>query len=372
MRGFDASTAFHISWSSRDNANAWVEPTTVCQLKCPFCFRGVGAKGYCPAHRPLEEVKHEIETLRKMRNIECVSLAGGEPLLYPQLLDVVRHCHKLRLKVRICSNGLALTAHRLKELRNAGTNEILIHLDRHQGVYTLDAMKKNRERYCKMFREIKGVNLGFMAMIRGFDKEELDDLTQFYKENVDVIRLASFIFTKDSLNPITIGKPRTADYTKLINYLNETYSSKPCAYISKKFTKDVPSWLIYMPIFADKEFAGYVDDKIYRLSANAYRIVNGRYWFLTDENTATFPRLLPLCFNKQIRTVVKNFIAHARKNSFRSRMHYQILTVNCGPDLLSKGWDLCTACPDAMLHNGKLVPSCLYERIKKGEEIVVP
>ena len=39
------------------------------------------------------------------------------------------------------------------------------------------------------------------------------------------------------------------------------------------------------------------------------------------------------------------------------------------PSLENNKWDLCKGCPDPMIHNGNLVPSCLLERIKKGEKI---
>ena len=47
----------------------------------------------------------------------------------------------------------------------------------------------------------------------------------------------------------------------------------------------------------------------------------------------------------------------------------QVLVILNLPEKTSKGWDLCEGCPDAMFYKGKLVPSCLLERIKKGEEI---
>ena len=30
-------------------------------------------------------------------------------------------------------------------------------------------------------------------------------------------------------------------------------------------------------------------------------------------------------------------------------------------------WDVCKGCPDAMMYEGKLIPSCLLERVRAGE-----
>ena len=53
----------------------------------------------------------------------------------------------------------------------------------------------------------------------------------------------------------------------------------------------------------------------------------------------------------------------------RSEIYEQIILVVNTPKQIGGKWDLCDGCPDAILNRGDLVPSCLLERIKQGENI---
>jgi len=165
------------------------------------------------------------------------------------------------------------------------------------------------------------------------------------------------------------NKVITEKLEELIDFLSKKYSCKPAAYFGKKINKKTPSWLIFVPIFSDKKTIGYVDSFIYGISSNLARFIKGKHWFLTNKNTIRPWKLFFGIFNQNTRMTLWRYIRESFLKNFSNRMHYQIITVNFGPDLTTDGWDLCDPCPDAMLYKGKLVPSCLLERIKKGEKI---
>ena len=52
-------------------------------------------------------------------------------------------------------------------------------------------------------------------------------------------------------------------------------------------------------------------------------------------------------------------------------LRYQVILIIDVPDNVNGEWNLCDGCPDAMYYNGKLVPSCLLERVKAGENIYI-
>ena len=76
---------------------------------------------------------------------------------------------------------------------------------------------------------------------------------------------------------------------------------------------------------------------------------------------------MKLVFNKSIFRILKNYFSLKNKGEINSQV---VLIIN-PPDNVRNKWDLCDGCPDAMVYENKLVPSCLLERIKKGEKIFV-
>ena len=126
------TNAYKLPWTKEDNPNGWIEPTTFCQIKCPGCYRGLAEKNPVRVHEKLEKMKSEIDELIVSRNTQTLSIAGGEPLLYPQLDELIAYSTKKGLKTKVYTNGFALTKNRLIELKNSGLTEAIIHLDRFQ------------------------------------------------------------------------------------------------------------------------------------------------------------------------------------------------------------------------------------------------
>ena len=71
-----------------------------CNYRCGFCF----AKNLTSVTLGLEDWKKIISDL-KSKGIRKINFAGGEPLLYPYLMDCCRFCKNLGLTVSIVSNG---------------------------------------------------------------------------------------------------------------------------------------------------------------------------------------------------------------------------------------------------------------------------
>ncbi len=92
-----------------------IDPTSACNLKCVGCWAGAYAK-----HDELEpELLDRILNEAKELGITTIVLSGGEPFVYPHLLDVVgRH---IDLNFMAYTNGTRIddaVADRLKELGN--------------------------------------------------------------------------------------------------------------------------------------------------------------------------------------------------------------------------------------------------------------
>jgi molybdenum cofactor biosynthesis enzyme MoaA len=84
MRALQRNDLYGFPWSQVDNPGTWIEVTDICDLFCPGCFRH-----RLEGHRPLEVIKDEVLMCQRSTNCERVAIAGGEPLIYPHLLDNV-------------------------------------------------------------------------------------------------------------------------------------------------------------------------------------------------------------------------------------------------------------------------------------------
>lgn len=84
-----------------------VEITSRCDMTCPVCIADAGREW----DMTLEEFKSLIDNLIRAENqIDVINLSGGEPLLHPQLLDIIDEAISRPeiVRVSISTNGLTL------------------------------------------------------------------------------------------------------------------------------------------------------------------------------------------------------------------------------------------------------------------------
>ncbi|MCH7631565.1 MAG: radical SAM protein, partial [Proteobacteria bacterium] len=119
---------YRLPWNFSDNGISWLEPTTKCNLRCQGCYRDLEN----PVHKSLEEMKAELEVFKRLRKSDCMSIAGGDPLLYPPIVELVKMIKEMGWKPIINTNGIALTETLLKDLKQAGAFGFTFHVDTSQ------------------------------------------------------------------------------------------------------------------------------------------------------------------------------------------------------------------------------------------------
>jgi organic radical activating enzyme len=85
---------YRLPWTLPDNAISWLEPTSMCNLACDGCYR----ENQKNSHKTLDQVKHELDVFQSKSNSDCISITGGDPLLHPQILDIIAEIKKRGLK----------------------------------------------------------------------------------------------------------------------------------------------------------------------------------------------------------------------------------------------------------------------------------
>ena len=103
-----------------------------CNAKCIFCVVGIPDKLNCDSNgdshtMSLENIKKELLEGRK-RGLTEVVFSGGEPTIYPYIVESVREASKLGYsEIQIKTNGIRLCDYDLvKDLNDAGTTTFCV------------------------------------------------------------------------------------------------------------------------------------------------------------------------------------------------------------------------------------------------------
>lgn len=116
-----------ISWNT----------TRECNLRCRHCYRDAGEKDRSELNTG--EGKELLEEMARA-GFKIVIFSGGEPLLRPDIYELVGHACRAGLRPVFGTNGTLITFEVAKQLRAAGAAGIGISLD------SLDAQKHDRLR----------------------------------------------------------------------------------------------------------------------------------------------------------------------------------------------------------------------------------
>lgn len=87
-----------------------VELTALCNQKCGYCYNGWREDaGKSVGAADGEQLLQRLTRLFEAWEVDHVTLTGGEPLLHPQLFEVLDLCESQRVGVQIISNGGMVT-----------------------------------------------------------------------------------------------------------------------------------------------------------------------------------------------------------------------------------------------------------------------
>jgi len=103
---------------------AHIIPIRRCNLSCTYCNE------YDDFSKPvsLETMLHRIELLGRL-GTGVITLSGGEPLLHPDLDDIIQGIREHATLAGLITNGYLLTADRVKRLNDAGLDYLQISID---------------------------------------------------------------------------------------------------------------------------------------------------------------------------------------------------------------------------------------------------
>src|SRR5713226_7325281 len=99
-------------------------PMRRCNLDCGYCNE------YDDVSKPvpLDEMKKRLDILADM-GTSIITISGGEPLMHPELEEIIRHIRKRGMIAGMITNGFLLSEKRIQSLNEAGLEHLQISID---------------------------------------------------------------------------------------------------------------------------------------------------------------------------------------------------------------------------------------------------
>ena len=395
----DHRQLYRLPWSLPDNAIAWLEPTKKCNLACLGCYRENDPRG----HKTLEEVRSDLEVFKRYRTVDGVSIAGGDPLVHPEIVEIVRMVAGDGLKPIVNTNGLALTPELLGELKRAGVAGFTFHIDSKQGRpgwKDKDESELNELRlhYAEMVAEVGGGDIGcsFNATVYEDTLEYVPDTVEWAQRHIDIVHTVVFIAFRSGVvggdfeyqvkgEPVDfLDTPyATTDLTQheiqstdIVAEIRKRFPDfEPAAYLNGTERPDTFKWLLTGRLGTAERIYGYVGPRSMELTQTYHHLTTGRYLAYTGPRALAHGRsmLLLAPFDRRLRKIAKRYArALARNPAIASqKLRFQSVMVIQPADVYEDGrQNMCDGCPDMTVWNGRLVWSCRLEEPEKFGDFV--
>lgn len=378
---------YRFPWSNTDNPGAWVEVTDECNLQCQGCYRA-----QIEGHKSLEEIKADILLCQKITNCDGITISGGEPLIYPNIIDVVDFISKQKMKPMIFTNGEPLTWELASELKKAGLGKIHFHIDSGQerppwtGKTEIE-LNILRQKFADMIWELGGVQCGFHVTVyrsnlqftpdvidwcwKNFHKVQHISLIAFrglpltnkikYLVNgkkIDIKGLPNFFSNLDEINITT-----EEIYKLLIERFPKLY---PCAYINGTTAPQTNKYLVFASIGSKGRVYGGLGAKSLELVQTFYHLFKNKYPFFMKSSKVGKKVFALSMVDKKVSETFRYYLGSIIRNPFKifNRIYTQSMVIQQPFEIIDGKPNHCDGCVNTMIYNGKMIHSCRLDEYR--------
>jgi MoaA/NifB/PqqE/SkfB family radical SAM enzyme len=390
---------YRFPWSNNDNPISWLEITDVCNIYCKGCYRK-----NISGHRPLQELKEEVDLFARVRNPDGISIAGGEPLIYPDIVKLVEYIAKSGIKPIIITNTYALTRELLLDLYNAGLYGLTCHIDMlqdrpeyTQGMTELDIMKLRDEKADLIYDVTRGdMNVVFNQTIYHQNFQYIPDIVKWARENVKKVHGLVFItyrgipikegvtFDVESSGSSMEELQESIQYTEsdtsqidilsvdVYNLLKDNFGEtyEPCAYLGG--TGHIMSykwWAAVNILEKNGHVYGSIGPRTMEFLQKEYHWRKGTYFaYMRKHRVSRLAMQLTACIgDKRLKKARRQmFWRLLNPVKWFQPLYSQTIGIVQAPDMLDNGMaNMCESCPDMCVWKGNLVNSCRLDEYRK-------
>jgi organic radical activating enzyme len=392
---YDKSSLYRFPWSMVDNPGGWVEVTDECNLNCPGCYRK-----RIEGHRKLKDIYKDIDFYCKSVNCDSISIAGGEPLIYPYITAVVEHIASLNKKPVIITNGLSLDWKLAKNLKKAGLSKFNFHIDSNQNRpgwigKTEVELNQLRKHYADLVRKLGKVQCGFNVTVFRSTLKYVPELVRWCRDNINKVNHLSLIAVRglpvtddiryfaggkeiciqsitntfEDLNEINIT---SEDILYIIN--KEFADTYPAAYLNGTSSPETNKYLVLVNIGSSKNIYGVVGYKTIELVQTFHHLFKGRYSAYSKSSKVGRKVFILSIVDREIRKAFIRYLKAALKNPLQLFLPiYSLPIILEQPlEIINAEKNLCDGCINMMVYKNKLIHSCRLDEYRLFESSLIP
>jgi pyruvate-formate lyase-activating enzyme len=384
---------YRLPWNLNDNVLSWLEPTKACNLYCEGCY----SRNDPSSHKSMDEVRADLRVFAQNRTMDSVSIAGGDPLVHPEIVEIVRIVREeFGLKPVLNTNALALTPELIRSLKDAGLYGFTFHIDSSQNrpkwkkAGELD-LADLRLHYARMVADVGGLSVAFNCTIFPHNLQDIPPMLDWAAEHIDVVHSMVFILfrtsraevfdyyangTDTNAEDLTYygqeKNPEPLTAQDVLGLLEKTHPDfQPCAYLGG--TKDPMAfkWLLSGRIGSRESISGYVGPKYMEFIQSAHHLFAGRYLGYVEPELLSHGRAMMGAFSaidKGARAAARKWLGRSLRRPWTAlhKQHFQSVLIIQPIDMMADGeMSMCDGCPDMTVHDGQLVWSCRLDELKE-------
>ena len=150
-----------------------------CNYRCSMCDLPLRAR----KDPDLSTLMHRLGRLKETGAL-AVGITGGEPLLRPDLLEIIAEARRLRLLVHLNTNGSILTRERMAGLVSSGLHSMNVSLDgvtpsTHDELRGVPGSFHEIEETIREFLSLRGGRSPRLALVMTVSRKNLDQVQSF-------------------------------------------------------------------------------------------------------------------------------------------------------------------------------------------------
>lgn len=172
----------------------YVEITNSCNLKCSFCPEGKRAKEFMA----VDKFEHIINEVKEYTNLVALHVKG-EPLLHPNLKEILEICNKNNILVNITTNATLLEKNKDIIIESNAVRQLNLSL--HSITKNENTKSYNFENYINSVLKVSKEILEKTNIIISYRLWNLENIGE-NSENYYILNALGTAFSVDSLNEI--------------------------------------------------------------------------------------------------------------------------------------------------------------------------
>jgi hypothetical protein len=378
---------YQLPWSLTDNPGGWVEVTDACDLSCPGCYRHK-----LQGHVPLAQVEADVITVKRLTNCDRIAIAGGEPLLYPRILEVVEFIARQGLKPLLLTHGERLTLDLARDFRKAGLVKFHFHVD--SGMQRPGWSGKNeaemnelRQHFADLVWEAGGMQCGFNITVSHSSLPYLPHVLEWCRSNLHKVQHVSLVAFRsiplsDEYEYQVNGRPvdarafqhATEDLDRITLTSEEMYEVlqahdphyRAAVYLPGTTAPQTTKFLVTLQLGSASRLYGYLGPRTVEAVQIAHHFWTGRYVdFLRSPKAGTKAFLMALV-DPFVWRALKRFAGATLRNPrhLLEDIYVQTISLQQPNEMVDGKANLCGGCPNMMPWRGELIPSCRLDEYR--------